>query len=162
MTPDAGKDADVHAVIRDLGLESQAFAWTGSASGLGDEQRLLAEAWDLAEVEERYLDFLRDFEAALGRLRPRTPSSPRSRWSQEWRRFPFLDPDLPGELLDHDWPGPARGRATFHDRHARWHRGRAGGVGADGHAPRTPEGAHRPLNRANRPTPPRTRHTVDR
>ena len=39
---------------------------------------------------------------------------------QEWRRFPFLDPDLPGELLDHDWPGP-RAAAAFHDRHAAWH-----------------------------------------
>jgi phenylacetic acid degradation operon negative regulatory protein len=40
---------------------------------------------------------------------------------QEWRRFPFLDPDLPRELLDHDWPGP-RAAAVFHDRHAQWHR----------------------------------------
>jgi len=40
---------------------------------------------------------------------------------QEWRRFPFLDPDLPAELLDHDWPGP-RAAAAFHDRHDRWHR----------------------------------------
>ena len=47
VTPDATLDRAVHDVIRDLGLESQAFAWTGSASGLGDEQRLLADAWDL-------------------------------------------------------------------------------------------------------------------
>ena len=40
---------------------------------------------------------------------------------QAWRRFPFLDPDLPSELLDHDWPGP-RAAAMFHGRHARWHR----------------------------------------
>ena len=40
---------------------------------------------------------------------------------QEWRRFPFLDPDLPRELLDHDWSG-LRAAAVFHDLHARWHR----------------------------------------
>ena len=120
VSPDAGKDADVQAVIRDLGLESRAFAWTGSASGLGEEQRLLAEAWDLAEVEELYLDFLRDVEA-------RSPATPAEAFVaqvemvQEWRRFPFLDPDLPGELLDHEWPGP-RAATAFHDRHARWHR----------------------------------------
>ncbi len=120
VTPNTTKDRGVHEVIRDLGLESQAFAWTGSASGLGDEQRLLAEAWDLADVEDRYLQVLADFES-------RQADSPAEAFVaqvalvQAWRRFPFLDPDLPRELLDHDWPGP-RAAATFHDRHARWHR----------------------------------------
>ncbi len=63
VTPNTTKDRAVHEVIRDLGLESQAFAWSGSASGLGDEQRLLAGAWDLADVEDRYLQFLADFES---------------------------------------------------------------------------------------------------
>jgi phenylacetic acid degradation operon negative regulatory protein len=40
---------------------------------------------------------------------------------QAWRRFPFLDPELPPELLDHDWPGPAAS-ALFHACHERWHR----------------------------------------
>ena len=119
VTPDAALDGAVHDVIRDLGLESQAFAWTGSASGLGDEQRLLADAWDLADVEERYLSFLQAFE-------DRAAGSPAEAFVaqvelvQEWRRFPFLDPDLPTELLDHDWPGP-RAATAFHDRHGAWH-----------------------------------------
>ena len=119
VTPDATKAADVHAVVRDLGLEAQAFAWVGPASGIGDESRLLAEAWDLADVEDRYLAFLDAFEsrAADG---PRDAFVAQVEMVQEWRRFPFLDPDLPGELLDHDWPGP-RAAAAFHDRHARWH-----------------------------------------
>ena len=41
---------------------------------------------------------------------------------EAWRRFPFLDPDLPRELLDHDWPGPLAADA-FHDRHGRWQGG---------------------------------------
>ncbi|MGH3497420.1 MAG: PaaX family transcriptional regulator [Nocardioidaceae bacterium] len=120
VTPDATKERVVHDVIRELGLETQAFAWAGSASGLGDEQRLLADAWDLAEVEDRYLQFLGEFESR----RAGSPSAAfvaQVEMVQEWRRFPFLDPDLPGELLDHDWPGP-RAAAAFHDRHTRWHR----------------------------------------
>ena len=119
VTPEATLDRAVHEVIRDLGLESQAFAWTGSASGLGDEQRLLADAWELAAVADRYLSFLGAFEG-------RAAGSPTEAFVaqvelvQEWRRFPFLDPDLPTELLDHDWPGP-RAAAAFHDRHAAWH-----------------------------------------
>ena len=36
-----------------------------------------------------------------------------------WRKFPFLDPDLPGELLPARWPR-ARAHALFHERHERW------------------------------------------
>ena len=124
VTPDARKDDAVHEVIRDLGLASQAFAWTGSASGLasglGDEQRLLADAWDLAAVEDRYREFLEAFESRAADS-PAEAFIAQVEMVQEWRRFPFLDPDLPRELLDHDWPGP-RAAAAFHDRHARWHR----------------------------------------
>jgi len=120
VTPDATKAQDVHAVVRDLGLERQAFAWVGPASGIGDESRLLADAWDLADVEDRYLGFLAEFEAREAAT-PADAFVAQVEMVQEWRRFPFLDPDLPAELLDHDWPGP-RAAAAFHDRHAAWHR----------------------------------------
>ena len=119
VTPDAEQEPAVHAVIDDLGLRPQAFAWTGRATPLGDQQRLLAQAWDLDDVEQRYLAFL---DGAARRV-PGTPGEAfvaQVELVQEWRRFPFLDPDLPTELLDHDWPGP-RAAATFHDRHAAWH-----------------------------------------
>lgn len=121
ISPDAGLGAEVHAVIRELGLEGQAFAWSGSASGIGSENRLLAEAWDLDHVEDKYLRFIEEFET-----REATTDSDaflaQVQMVQEWRRFPFIDPDLPVELLDHDWPGP-RAANAFHDRHARWHLG---------------------------------------
>jgi len=120
VSPDATKDRAVHEVIRDLGLESQAFAWTGSAAGLGDEQRLLSNAWDLASVEDRYLEFISAFESREAESGTEAFVA-QVRIVQEWRRFPFLDPDLPRELLDHDWPGP-RAATAFHDRHGRWHR----------------------------------------
>jgi phenylacetic acid degradation operon negative regulatory protein len=120
VTPDTSHGNALHAVIRELGLEDLAFAWTGAASGIGSENRLLAEAWDLEKVEDRYLAFLEAFE---GRESDGDVASfvAQVAMVQEWRRFPFLDPDLPGELLDHDWPGQ-RAANAFHDRHARWHR----------------------------------------
>ena len=120
ITPDEHKEPEVHAVIRDLGLDRQAFAWSGPATGIGDETRLIQEAWDLDEVEGRYLDFLTGFEERRAET-PRDAFVAQVQMVQEWRRFPFFDPDLPSELLDHDWPGP-RAAAVFHDRHARWHR----------------------------------------
>jgi phenylacetic acid degradation operon negative regulatory protein len=38
----------------------------------------------------------------------------------EWRRFPFLDPQLPAELLPPQWIG-ARAASVFHERHTAWH-----------------------------------------
>ncbi len=119
VTPDATKAAAVHAVVRELGLEQQAFAWVGPASGIGDESRLLGDAWELAHVEDRYLRFLDVFESR-GAASPGEAFVAQVEMVQAWRRFPFLDPDLPSELLDHDWPGP-RAATAFHGQHARWH-----------------------------------------
>jgi phenylacetic acid degradation operon negative regulatory protein len=120
VSPSSGHAPEVHRVLRDLDLEQRSFAWVGSATGIGEESRLVEAAWDLDDVEERYLGFLADFEDR----RAETPADAfvaQVELVQAWRRFPFLDPDLPGELLDHDWPGP-RAAAMFHDRHDRWHR----------------------------------------
>lgn len=120
ITPDAEKRDEVDRVVAGLGLEEQSYAWIGPSGGIGDEARLVEAAWDLADVEKRYLRFLDDFgerrstdarEAFLAQVH----------LVQEWRRFPFLDPDLPRELLDHAWPGP-RAATLFHERHAQWHR----------------------------------------
>jgi phenylacetic acid degradation operon negative regulatory protein len=120
VSPDAGKADAVHAAVRELGLSGRAFAWSGDATGIGDEARLLADSWDLAEVEDRYLAFLAAFESRAA-ASPAEAFLAQVQMVQEWRRFPFLDPDLPGELLDHDWPGP-RAAAAFHARHDAWHR----------------------------------------
>ena len=120
VTPDATKAAEVHAVVRDLGLETQAFAWVGPASGIGDESRLLADAWDLADVEDRYLGFLAAFEARHADS-PAEAFAAQVEMVQERRRYTFRDPELPAELLDTDCPGP-RAAAAFSDRHAAWHR----------------------------------------
>ncbi len=118
ISADTGHANEVHTVIRDLGLEDQAFSWVGPAGGIGLESRLLADAWNLDEVEDLYLQFLDEFEdrEADGH---RESFAAQVQIVQAWRRFPFLDPDLPPELLDHDWPGP-RAANAFHDRHARW------------------------------------------
>lgn len=119
VVPDARKEADVREVVDDLALAERAFAWVGLAAGIGDQRRLLADSWELDDVATRYLDFISGFgdRDVTGRAEAFVAQV---RIVQEWRRFPFIDPDLPGALLDHDWPGP-RAATVFHDRHARWH-----------------------------------------
>jgi len=120
VVPDIGKEAEVRAVIDELGLHDRAFAWAGSAVSAGDPAKLISTAWDLDDVEKRYVAFIDRFEGAKAPT-GRDAFVSQVLLVQEWRRFPFLDPVLPSELLDYDWPGP-RAAATFHDRHDRWHR----------------------------------------
>ena len=120
VSPDATKAADVRRVVDDLGLADQAFAWVGSGAVIDEQDRLLTEAWDLADVERRYLAFLDTFQT-----RSVTSSDEAFRAQvqlvSQWRRFPGLDPDLPVELLDPHWPG--RRAAVLFDRlHRGWHR----------------------------------------
>jgi phenylacetic acid degradation operon negative regulatory protein len=120
VSPDTGKADDVRRVVDELGLNEQSLAWEGPTAGIGEVERLVDAAWDLGDVEKRYLGFLE----AFGDRRASSASEAfayQVELVQEWRRFPFLDPDLPRELLDHDWPG-SRAAALFHDRHAQWHR----------------------------------------
>ncbi|UBU17934.1 PaaX family transcriptional regulator [Nonomuraea gerenzanensis] len=120
VVPDAAKEAAVREVVRELDLADRAYAWTGPSAGIGDTSKIITAAWDLDDVEKRYVAFIERFEG-LPVLTDREAFVNQVLLIQEWRRFPFLDPDLPAELLDHAWPGP-RAAAVFHDLHNRWHR----------------------------------------
>lgn len=119
VVPDAGKEAEIEAIVAELGVGAHAYAWAGQATGFADQQRLVAEAWSLDEVEDRYARFIERF----GNMAPSDPAEgfvQQVLLVQEWRRFPFLDPALPAALLDHDWPGPLAA-ATFHHQHDACH-----------------------------------------
>jgi phenylacetic acid degradation operon negative regulatory protein len=86
---------------------------------LGDPGRMIADAWDLDDVAASY----REFIAAFGRLRPKAAEGvfrAQTLLVHAWRRFPFVDPDLPRSMLPARWPGP-RAQEVFRDRHAAWH-----------------------------------------
>jgi len=94
--------------------EMQSF--TARLGTIGDPAKLLRDAWDLDEVAEAY----RAFTARFRGMRPRTPEAvfcAQTMLVHEWRKFPFLDPDLPESILPARWP-----RSTAHDvfveRHA--------------------------------------------
>ncbi len=117
VSPDAGKEKEVAAAIEELGVDS--FSFTGPFGQIGEEQRVVRAAWPLDDVERRY----RDFVDTVSQQQPTTPAHrfrAQVRLVQEWRRFPFLDPALPPQLLASTWPGPAAAD-LFHRRHDEWH-----------------------------------------
>ena len=66
-------------------------------------ERVLDEAWDLPGLREHYEQFIDDFAQA----RPSTGAetfAAQTAIVHAWRRFPFIDPDLPDDLLPRDWP----------------------------------------------------------
>jgi phenylacetic acid degradation operon negative regulatory protein len=118
ISPRVDAEADVHAILADLALPSRAMSFVASYGTIGAPAEMVAAAWDLGEVAEAYAGFIAEFEA----MRPGTPDDvlrTQIRLVQAWRRFPFLDPQLPHSLLPDGWIG-ARATALFNDRHTRW------------------------------------------
>jgi phenylacetic acid degradation operon negative regulatory protein len=99
---------EVMARLADLGI-STATAFRATAVPGGEPSEIPARAWDLAGLRRRYEEFiayarlLRD-QTAAGEITPMDALVARTRVMNEWRAFPAMDPDLPGELLPAAWP----------------------------------------------------------
>jgi phenylacetic acid degradation operon negative regulatory protein len=118
IAPSAAHQAEARAIIDELGLDGRAMSFTARFAGIGRERAMVERAWNLAAVAARYEEFI----ARFGRLRPSGPDEvlqAQARLVHEWRRFPFLDPQLPPGLLPPHWSG-TRARRLFETRHAEW------------------------------------------
>lgn len=118
LSADPGKQDEVAGVVADLGLGEVTSSFVGPFGEIGAERDVVAQAWDLAEVEAAYEEFLDTFMTAEPRM-PAEVLTHQIHLVHAWRRFPFLDPQLPGELLPADWAG-ARAAELFRSQHARW------------------------------------------
>jgi phenylacetic acid degradation operon negative regulatory protein len=117
LTPHVEREAELAAAI---GGEpaAEATSFVAALGSMGDPRSVAAAAWGLEQVHEHYVQFIEAFDGVH-------PGSPEACFRMQtllvhaWRKFPFLDPDLPPELLPKRWP---RGRAhqLFRDRHASW------------------------------------------
>ncbi|GAY10612.1 PaaX family transcriptional regulator C-terminal domain-containing protein [Pseudonocardia sp. N23] len=118
ISPDPGKQAEVAQVVADLELDEVTSSFVGPFGTIGAEADMVAQAWDLAEVEAAYEEFIADF----GAPGPADPDEIMVRQVQlvhTWRRFPFLDPRLPAALLPREWAG-TRAAELFDTLHSRW------------------------------------------
>lgn len=117
LTPHVEREGELAAVIREEPA-AEATSFVASVGALGSASSVAAAAWDLDEVRAQYDAFIEDFAAIR-------PSSPEAYFRLQtllvhaWRKFPFLDPDLPGELLPQGWPR-RRAHELFVGRHSRW------------------------------------------
>lgn len=118
ITPRAEREEEARAVVADR-PEVELLGFSAEQLGdLGDARSVARQAWDLASVAEHY----REFISAFGARAPRSDEEifrAQTSMVHAWRKFPFLDPELPDELLPADWPREAA-RDLFRDRHGAW------------------------------------------
>lgn len=100
--------------------------FSGTFDGPGGDRELAAQCWDLPAIARRYRRFIAHYEPLYRRdrqLRARRRLSDvdafRTRFAltHDFRRFPFVDPDLPATLLPKRWPG-LLARRLFEAHHA--------------------------------------------
>jgi phenylacetic acid degradation operon negative regulatory protein len=118
ISPHEDREEELVALSRN-GSAAELLSFSASLGALGEPRKVLADAWDLEGVAATY----REFIARFSRMRPRTPENvfkAQTLLVHAWRKFPFLDPDLPDSMLPAGWP-QERALEIFRDRHAIWH-----------------------------------------
>lgn len=119
VTTDTGREAEAKQILNSLGLAGAAYSFTGPFGSIGSARTLVDQAWNLSAVAESYQKFIAEFTGARPAPGEETMLT-QIRLVHEWRRFPFLDPQLPMDLLPPKWIGK-RAAAVFQQRHGRWH-----------------------------------------
>jgi phenylacetic acid degradation operon negative regulatory protein len=120
ISPHAERERELRDVAG-AGSVTELVSFRAEIGSLGDPAKVVAEAWDLEGVAEAY----RNFIARFARLRPAGAEavfSAQTLLVHAWRKFPFLDPDLPASMLSARWPRK-RAHDLFRERHALWHEG---------------------------------------
>jgi phenylacetic acid degradation operon negative regulatory protein len=117
LTPHVEREPELAAAIRDEPA-AEGTSFRASLGSLGSPTSVAAAAWELDAVRAHYLQFIENF----GRMRPSSPEAcfrAQTLLVHAWRKFPFLDPELPSELLPPRWPRK-RAHGLFVERHTRW------------------------------------------
>lgn len=119
VSPWVDREHEAREVLEDLGLSAAARSFIALPGGIGDVGEMVTSTWPLGEIGGAYDAFLDRFGGAVAPPSAYEAFVQQVRLVHEWRRFPFLDPDLPAELLPRDWSG-YRAAELFHRLHEQW------------------------------------------
>jgi phenylacetic acid degradation operon negative regulatory protein len=118
ISPHVDREREISST-QGSGSVAEMLSFEAELGAIGAPEKVIAEAWDLEGVAAHYHGFLAEFT----RMRPRSAQAvfaAQTAIVHAWRKFPFLDPDLPQRLLPRRWPRE-RAHDLFQDRHRRWH-----------------------------------------
>ena len=91
-----------------------------------DPKKIVSRCWDLGKIHERYANFIEKYQPKLQdhlrrsqngeNIEPSECFVERFNLIHEYRKLPYLDPDLPQELLPDNWLRP-QAAALFEQYH---------------------------------------------
>lgn len=96
--------------VRELGLEEHVTVVVGRHEGFEPLDALVRRCWDLDGLRDLYRAYLAEADA-LARRWAGAPPTGREAFVEytlalhAWRKFPYVDPGLPAELLPAGWEG---------------------------------------------------------
>jgi phenylacetic acid degradation operon negative regulatory protein len=113
-------------LVAEHGVADFARIFTARFDGPVSANSMASRCWDVPAIARQYAAFVKHYrplyrrDAALRRRRALSDASAfvhRFALTHDFRRFPFVDPDLPAQLLPRRWPG-AQARDLFESYHA--------------------------------------------
>ncbi|HZC70468.1 MAG TPA: PaaX family transcriptional regulator C-terminal domain-containing protein [Jatrophihabitans sp.] len=113
--PHAHRFAEAQRALREAGVLPGAQVFVAEHAGYGEPATMVRQAWDLDAIEASYEQFVARFSGR--QARDALPAA--VELVHAWRRFPWIDPALPNELLPTPWSGAAAAK-LFARLHARW------------------------------------------
>jgi phenylacetic acid degradation operon negative regulatory protein len=118
LSPHPSHAAEARQVLASLGEPVQATLLHARLDNPDERQRLVTQAWDVAELDQQYRTFVDRFRS----VRPREPGHALAELAHllyQWRRLLLADPGLPPNLLPPQWSGE-QARKLLLERHPRW------------------------------------------
>jgi phenylacetic acid degradation operon negative regulatory protein len=118
LSPHPSHATEARQVLAALGEPVQSTLLHARLDNPDERQRLVTQAWDVAELDRQYRAFVDRFAAR----KPRAPEQALADLAHllyEWRRLLLADPGLPPNLLPPQWSGE-QARHLLLDRHHRW------------------------------------------
>ena len=107
--------SDTLEAVRDAALTSETLdavnLFTSRYSGPLSDRALLERCWDVVAIAAAYEEFVKRYEPRLRRERERHDLGDQAAFVErlwlvhDYRKFAYLDPGLPSELLPAHWPG---------------------------------------------------------
>jgi len=109
VSPHVEREKAANEIVEGLGLADSAVTFVSTTGTLTSDETVLASAWDLEALTRSYRAFMTDFD--VPEARPDGDGAEAFgtmlRLVDVWRRFPFVDPELPSSLLPETWIGTA-------------------------------------------------------
>lgn len=107
--------SDVDRIVEDLGVRSYVEFFSGEHRDFSTDEEIVARCWDLQGLNNYYATLITRYEPlfleqqarlmAGERLEPEDCFVQRFMLIHEYRSSPYVDPNLPMELLPEDWRG---------------------------------------------------------